>query len=70
MGLENDRLIAVPLPSPGTPLDTDAYTEISDLPQGTTRGDQEFFGGLFLGPGARNKDQRCRRGTGSDENHC
>lgn len=31
-GIENDRLISVPLPSPGRPLATDAYTEISDLP--------------------------------------
>jgi inorganic pyrophosphatase len=32
-GTENDRLIAVPLPSPAAPLATDAYTEISDLPK-------------------------------------
>ena len=32
-GTENDRLVAVPLPSPGAPLATDAYREISDLPK-------------------------------------
>lgn len=32
-GIENDRLIGVPLPSPGAPLVTDAYFDISDLPK-------------------------------------
>lgn len=32
-GVENDRLIAVPQPSPGAPKPTDAYKEISDLPE-------------------------------------
>jgi inorganic pyrophosphatase len=32
-GVENDRLIAVPQPSAGAPKPTDAYTEISDLPE-------------------------------------
>jgi inorganic pyrophosphatase len=34
-GTENDRLIGVPLPSPGAPAPTDAYSDISDLPQRT-----------------------------------
>jgi inorganic pyrophosphatase len=32
-GVENDRLIGVPLPSPGAPLPTDRYREITDLPR-------------------------------------
>lgn len=32
-GVENDRLIAVPVPSPGAPLRTDDYTDISDIPE-------------------------------------
>jgi inorganic pyrophosphatase len=32
-GIENDRLIAVPLPSPGAPKQTDRYRDIGDLPQ-------------------------------------
>ncbi|MGC9993006.1 MAG: inorganic diphosphatase [Candidatus Cybelea sp.] len=32
-GIENDRLISIPLPSPGAPLATDGYTAISDLPK-------------------------------------
>ena len=31
-GVENDRLIAVPAPSPGAPLRTDQYVDIADLP--------------------------------------
>ncbi len=31
---ENDRLIGVPLPSPGAPLPTDAYKNITDVPAG------------------------------------
>jgi inorganic pyrophosphatase len=31
-GVENDRLIAVPLPSAGAPKPTDTYNEITDLP--------------------------------------
>jgi inorganic pyrophosphatase len=50
-GIENDRLIAVPLPSPGTPLDTDTYTEISDLPQGTLEGIKSFLVGYSSGQG-------------------
>lgn len=33
--IENDRLLAVPLPSPGAPKPTDAYSDISDIPQAT-----------------------------------
>jgi inorganic pyrophosphatase len=43
-GVENDRLIAVPLPSPGTALATDSYTEISDLPQEVLEGIKSFLG--------------------------
>ncbi len=32
-GIENDRLIAVPLPSPGAPLPTDEYFDIADIPR-------------------------------------
>lgn len=32
-GIENDRLIAVPTPSPGAPLRTDAYVDIADIPK-------------------------------------
>lgn len=32
-GTENDRLIGVPLPSPGAPAKTDEYHEISDVPE-------------------------------------
>lgn len=32
-GIENDRLIAVPTPSPGAPLRTDNYVDIADLPK-------------------------------------
>jgi inorganic pyrophosphatase len=32
-GVENDRVVAVPLPSPGAPQPTDAYTEFDDVPQ-------------------------------------
>lgn len=32
-GVENDRLIAVPLPSEGAPAPSDAYRDISDVPQ-------------------------------------
>lgn len=32
-GVENDRLIAVPQPSPGAPKPTDSYKEIGDLPE-------------------------------------
>jgi inorganic pyrophosphatase len=31
-GVENDRLISVPLPSAGAPLPTDEYFKITDLP--------------------------------------
>lgn len=31
-GVENDRLIAVPQPSPGAPKQTDAYQDITDVP--------------------------------------
>jgi inorganic pyrophosphatase len=31
-GIENDRLIGVPMPSPGAPQPTDHYFELSDLP--------------------------------------
>jgi inorganic pyrophosphatase len=31
-GIENARLIAVPLPSPGAPQATDTYRELTDLP--------------------------------------
>jgi inorganic pyrophosphatase len=31
-GIENDRLVGVPLPSPGAPLPTDGYRLITDLP--------------------------------------
>ncbi|MBV8148167.1 MAG: inorganic diphosphatase [Candidatus Eremiobacteraeota bacterium] len=34
-GTENDRLIGVPLPSPGAPAPTDAYRDIADLPRHT-----------------------------------
>jgi len=34
-GVENDRLIAVPLTSPGAPQKSDDYREIEDLPQET-----------------------------------
>src|SRR5580692_1061015 len=50
-GIENDRLIAVPLHSPGTPLATDAYTEISDLPEGTLEGIKSFLVGYSSGQG-------------------
>lgn len=32
-GVENDRLIGVPQPSPGAPKPTDSYHEIGDLPK-------------------------------------
>jgi inorganic pyrophosphatase len=32
-GVENDRLIGVPLPSKGAPLPTDEYFDITDLPK-------------------------------------
>ncbi len=32
-GTENDRIIAVPLPSPGAPQPTDEYREIRDVPE-------------------------------------
>ncbi|MBV8197355.1 MAG: inorganic diphosphatase [Candidatus Eremiobacteraeota bacterium] len=33
-GMENDRLIGVPLPSKGAPLATDDYRDIADVPKG------------------------------------
>jgi len=32
-GVENDRLIGVPLPSPGAPLPTDEYFDVADMPR-------------------------------------
>jgi inorganic pyrophosphatase len=32
-GVENDRVIAVPLPTPGAPQPTDEYRDISDVPR-------------------------------------
>jgi inorganic pyrophosphatase len=32
-GLENDRLLGVPLPSPGAPMPTDTYRDVSDIPR-------------------------------------
>lgn len=32
-GVENDRLIAVPKPSPGAPLRTDRYMDLADVPK-------------------------------------
>jgi inorganic pyrophosphatase len=34
-GTENDRLIGVPLPSPGAPAPTDGYRDICDIPADT-----------------------------------
>lgn len=31
-GVENDRLIGVPLPSPGAPMPTDGYRDVGDVP--------------------------------------
>lgn len=42
-GVENDRLVAVPLPSPGAPAPTDRYRTISDLPEKLLRGITEFL---------------------------
>lgn len=42
-GIENDRLIAVPLPSPGAPMPTDDYGDISDLPKRELDNIQEFL---------------------------
>ena len=42
-GVENDRLIAVPTPSPGAPMDTDAYLDISDLPRNELDEIKEFL---------------------------
>ena len=42
-GTENDRLIAVPVPSPGAPLRTDAYFDIADLPASELTEIREFL---------------------------
>jgi inorganic pyrophosphatase len=41
--IENDRLVSVPLPSPGAPLPTDPYTDISDLPKEVLEGIKKFL---------------------------
>jgi inorganic pyrophosphatase len=43
-GVENDRLIAVPLPSEGAPKPTDSYNEIGDLPQALLNEIVDFLG--------------------------
>lgn len=45
-GVENDRLIAVPLPSPGAPQKSDDYREIEDLPQETFEEIKAFLIGI------------------------
>ncbi len=42
-GVENDRLIAVPVPSPGAPLRTDAYFDIADMPKRELEQIREFL---------------------------
>ncbi|HEV3087499.1 MAG TPA: inorganic diphosphatase [Candidatus Elarobacter sp.] len=42
-GVENDRLVAVPLPSAGAPKTTDGYKEIGDLPRSLTDEIVEFL---------------------------
>ena len=42
-GVENDRLIAVPVPSPGAPLRTDSYVDITDLPKPELEQIREFL---------------------------
>lgn len=41
--VENDRLIAVPLPSPGAPMPTDDYHDISDLPKSELDNIEDFL---------------------------
>ncbi len=42
-GIENDRLIAVPVPSPGAPLRTDSYIDIADVPARELADVREFL---------------------------
>ncbi len=42
-GIENDRLIAVPVPSPGAPLRTDGYFDIKDIPKRELEQIREFL---------------------------
>lgn len=42
-GVENDRLVGVPLPSAGAPKPTDGYREMSDLPSALTDEIVEFL---------------------------
>ena len=42
-GIENDRLVACPAPSPGTAQRADAYREMSDLPEAMLRGIERFL---------------------------
>jgi inorganic pyrophosphatase len=42
-GVENDRLIAVPIPSRGAPMPTDNYFDISDLPDGQLNEIKDFL---------------------------
>lgn len=41
--IENDRLIGVPLPSPGAPMPTDNYHDIKDIPKQTLDEIQKFL---------------------------
>ncbi|GAC1497553.1 MAG: inorganic diphosphatase [Vulcanimicrobiaceae bacterium] len=42
-GVENDRVIAVPLPSPGAPKSTDACDDVADLPRPVFDGIERFL---------------------------
>lgn len=42
-GIENDRFIGVPLPSPGAPKSTDTYHDITDLPPMTLESIKHFL---------------------------
>jgi inorganic pyrophosphatase len=42
-GVENDRLIAVPLPSAGAPMPTDTYFDITDMPRNEVDAIKDFL---------------------------
>jgi inorganic pyrophosphatase len=63
-GTENDRLIGVPLPSPGAPASTDGYSDISDLPPRTLDDIKQF---LFEYSSLQGHRIRIRATVGADD---
>jgi inorganic pyrophosphatase len=72
--VENDRVLAVPLPSPGAPKATDSYNDISDLPESVAskvkhflhdysalQGHQIVYHGMLDGTDAMSLVKKCAK---------